>query len=149
MVTGDHPLTARAVAREIGLGGGDPRVLSGDELERFRRAADGDATPRALDVVARAMPAQKLALVRALQRGGEIVAVTGDGVNDVPGAPGGRRRHRDGRARHAQRARGRGDRAARRQLPHASSRAIGEGRQLFRNLRLASSTCSWCTSRWW
>ena len=123
MVTGDHPATARAVAREIGLGGDDPPRSSKaidmkSLLERRRHVASCARSTS----IARAVPAQKLALVRALQAGGEIVAVTGDGVNDVPGPAGGRRRHRHGRARHAQRARGRGDRPARRQLPHHRAR---------------------------
>ena len=83
MVTGDHPGTARAVAREIGLGGGAPTVFTGDELEAQVARGDGEAVRRA-DVIARAAPSQKLILVRALQAAGEIVAVTGDGVNDVP-----------------------------------------------------------------
>jgi Ca2+-transporting ATPase len=83
MVTGDHPGTARAVAREIGLGGGAPTVITGDELEARVARGDGEAVRRA-DVVARATPSQKLTLVRTLQAAGEIVAVTGDGVNDVP-----------------------------------------------------------------
>jgi P-type Ca2+ transporter type 2C len=83
IVTGDHPLTARAVAREIGLGGDTPRILSGDEVEEAARRGDA-RTFLGVDVVARALPAQKLWLVRALQGVGEIVAVTGDGVNDVP-----------------------------------------------------------------
>ena len=83
MVTGDHPLTASAIALEIGLGAGAPTVISGEELEAS--LARGDvAQLRHVDVIARAAPAQKLALVRALQHAGEIVAVTGDGVNDVP-----------------------------------------------------------------
>ncbi len=82
LVTGDHPATARAVARAIGLGGGEPRVIAGDEIAGW--AARGPAALRDLDVVARATPAHKLALVRALQAGGEVVVVTGDGVNDVP-----------------------------------------------------------------
>lgn len=80
MLTGDHPKTARAVAIEMGLSAA-PTVLGGDELAA---AADIATAIRDVDVVARAMPAQKLAIVRALQRAGEIVAVTGDGVNDVP-----------------------------------------------------------------
>ena len=80
MLTGDHPKTARAVAIEMGLTKA-PVVLTGDELAA---ASDVATAIRDVDVVARAMPAQKLAIVRALQRGGEIVAVTGDGVNDVP-----------------------------------------------------------------
>jgi Ca2+-transporting ATPase len=58
-----------------------PVVITGDELAT---AADVATAIRDVDVVARAMPAQKLAIVRALQRAGELVAVTGDGVNDVP-----------------------------------------------------------------
>lgn len=83
MVTGDHPLTARAVATEVGLGSPSPRVMSGDEVEEWVRTGRGKELG-ALDVIARAKPAQKLLLVRTLQEAGEIVAVTGDGVNDVP-----------------------------------------------------------------
>jgi Ca2+-transporting ATPase len=79
MVTGDHAATARAVAAEIGLGDGDLRLVAGDDVPEL----SGEAI-RTLDVVARAAPAQKLALVQALQRAGHVVAVTGDGVNDVP-----------------------------------------------------------------
>lgn len=78
MVTGDHPGTARAIAREAGLGGGEPRVATMDEL------GQDEAALAEVDVVARAVPAQKLELVQRLQRQGEIVAVTGDGVNDAP-----------------------------------------------------------------
>ncbi|MBL8710292.1 MAG: cation-transporting P-type ATPase [Rhodospirillaceae bacterium] len=80
MVTGDHPITAAAIAREIGLGGSTPEIVTAEAL-----AATGD--PRAMetvDVVARAAPAQKLDLVQAFQSAGEIVAVTGDGINDLP-----------------------------------------------------------------
>ena len=80
MVTGDHPTTARAVALEMGLASA-PVVVTGEQLST---AADIYAAVASADVVARALPAQKLAIVRALQRAGEIVAVTGDGVNDVP-----------------------------------------------------------------
>ncbi|MGA9521363.1 MAG: HAD-IC family P-type ATPase, partial [Myxococcaceae bacterium] len=76
MVTGDHPVTARAVARELGLGGRTPRIATGEELDGLLQSGDGFAL-RKLDVIARALPAQKLALVRALQRAGELVAVTG------------------------------------------------------------------------
>jgi Ca2+-transporting ATPase len=82
MVTGDHPATARAIAREAGLGGGEPVVVTGDEMEARVRRNDTEAV--GIDVVARALPQQKLMLVRALQSAGQIVAVTGDGVNDVP-----------------------------------------------------------------
>jgi Ca2+-transporting ATPase len=135
MVTGDHPLTARAVAREIGLGGPEPVIVSGDEIEA--RVARGEgATLRHVDVIARAAPAQKLALVRALQDAGEIVAVTGDGVNDVPAL----------QAADVGIAMGeRGTRSAREVASivllddnfRTIVRAIGEGRQLFRNLQLS------------
>ncbi|RKH69808.1 cation-translocating P-type ATPase [Corallococcus aberystwythensis] len=81
MVTGDHPRTALAVARKLGLGGAHPTVLTGEALES-RLADTGQVPP--VDVVARALPAQKYALVKALREQGEVVAATGDGVNDVP-----------------------------------------------------------------
>ncbi|HET7504124.1 MAG TPA: cation-transporting P-type ATPase [Kofleriaceae bacterium] len=86
MLTGDHPATARAVAREIGLGD-DPVLVTGEQIAETADPAAPAALRAALaaaDVVARALPAHKLAIVRALQAAGEIVAVTGDGVNDVP-----------------------------------------------------------------
>lgn len=81
MVTGDHPATAQAIAAEIGLGGRQPEVVAlepGEDAAALLRRHPG------VHVVARANPAQKLALVRALREQGELVAVTGDGVNDVP-----------------------------------------------------------------
>jgi len=135
MVTGDHPDTARAVARELGLGGERPRVVAGEEIDAL--IAGGDAAALAgLDVVARALPSQKLALVRALQAAGGIVAVTGDGVNDVPAL----------QAADIGIAMGeRGTRGAREVASivlldddfSSIARAIGEGRQLLVNLRLA------------
>ncbi|MER5672825.1 cation-translocating P-type ATPase [Pseudonocardia alni] len=81
MVTGDHPACARAVAAEVGI---DPDpVLTGrdlDGLDDATLAAAVASTP----VFARVTPAHKLRLVTALQAGGEVVAVTGDGVNDAP-----------------------------------------------------------------
>jgi Ca2+-transporting ATPase len=81
MVTGDHPVTARAIAAEIGLGGGSPVVATADILAG---AKPGDSRLAKVDVIARAAPGDKLQLVRMLQEQGEIVAVTGDGINDVP-----------------------------------------------------------------
>ena len=82
MVTGDHPLTAAAVGREIGLSDVAPVVVQADAIEASMRA-DARAL-RSVDVIARAVPSQKLAIVQAFQSLGEVVAVTGDGVNDVP-----------------------------------------------------------------
>jgi magnesium-transporting ATPase (P-type) len=84
MVTGDHLETARAIASQLGLGvDGAVRALEGRELDG-QPAANLGAIVRATDVFARVAPAQKLALVRALQAQGEVVAMTGDGVNDAP-----------------------------------------------------------------
>jgi Ca2+-transporting ATPase len=135
MVTGDHPATARAVAVELGLGKEGPRVIEGDELGPLLER-DGPDGLCDVDVIARAVPAQKLELLRALQRAGEIVAVTGDGVNDVPALQG------------ADVGIAMGERGTRTAREVASIvllddnfrtivRAIAEGRQLFRNLRLS------------
>jgi magnesium-transporting ATPase (P-type) len=81
MITGDHADTARAIAAQIGIGKG--LALTGVEID----ALDDDALRRAVqevDVFARASPEHKLRLVTALQANGEIVAMTGDGVNDAP-----------------------------------------------------------------
>ncbi|TDQ84443.1 Ca2+-transporting ATPase [Dongia mobilis] len=85
VVTGDHPLTARAIGAEIGLGGGDPVVVTAAAVLPAETAGlTAASVPAQVDVIARATPDDKLRLVRALQRQGEIVAVTGDGINDVP-----------------------------------------------------------------
>jgi Ca2+-transporting ATPase len=68
MITGDHPVTAAAIARRLGLLAADGQVMSGPELA----------------ALARVDPAQKVAIVAALQAAGEIAAMTGDGVNDAP-----------------------------------------------------------------
>lgn len=81
MITGDYPATARAIAAEAGLAPG--AVLTGEELARL----DDDELARRIGsvaVFARVMPEQKLRIVRALKSSGEIVAMTGDGVNDAP-----------------------------------------------------------------
>jgi len=83
MITGDHPLTARAIASSIGLSPVDGEVVMGRELEGL-----GDDTLKEVvqrcNVYARVPPEQKLRIVKALQAGGQIVAMTGDGVNDAP-----------------------------------------------------------------
>ncbi len=85
MVTGDHPRTAVAVAREVGLVT-DPRpaVVSGDQLRRMSPAQLQLALDTRQIVFARVAAAQKTTIVEALKKKGEIVAVTGDGVNDAP-----------------------------------------------------------------
>jgi len=82
MITGDYPATALSIAREIGLARGG-RVITGSELESLSDDALA-ACIGEVDVFARVVPAQKLRIVRALQSRGEVVAMTGDGVNDAP-----------------------------------------------------------------
>lgn len=136
MVTGDHVTTATAIARDIGLGVADPRIIEGSQLKAL-----GAGDLKEFDVVARAIPAQKLDLVRMLRSSGEIVVVTGDGVNDVPALQG------------ADIGIAMGERGTRTAREIASIvllddnfrtivRAIAEGRQLFRNLKLSFD-------RWW
>ncbi|MEW6765741.1 MAG: HAD-IC family P-type ATPase [Pseudomonadota bacterium] len=85
MITGDHAVTAAAIAAKLGIG--NARVMSGDEIARLDEAALASRV-RDTDVFARISPEQKLALLRALQRNGEVVAMTGDGVNDAPSIKG-------------------------------------------------------------
>ena len=82
MITGDYPGTAQAIARGIGLHGGD-RVVTGAELAAMDAAALRGAVRR-VNVFARIAPEQKLRIVEALKANGEVVAMTGDGVNDAP-----------------------------------------------------------------
>ncbi|HVI00511.1 MAG TPA: cation-transporting P-type ATPase [Enhygromyxa sp.] len=86
MITGDHPHTARAIATELGLvraGVSDGEVLTGAELELLDDAAL-DQRVEQIVVFARVTPAQKVRIVRALQRRGRTVGMTGDGANDAP-----------------------------------------------------------------
>jgi len=85
MVTGDHPHTAQAIAREIGLTkSAQPVVISGDDLGRLSPAQLQLALDAPEILFARVAAVQKMHLAEALQKKGEIVAVTGDGVNDAP-----------------------------------------------------------------
>ncbi|HZP41682.1 MAG TPA: cation-translocating P-type ATPase [Candidatus Binatia bacterium] len=82
MLTGDYPGTARTIAAQVGLAA-PAAVLAGDELAALDDAALA-ARVETVDVYARILPEQKLRLVGALQARGEVVAMTGDGVNDAP-----------------------------------------------------------------
>ncbi|MGV3615115.1 MAG: cation-translocating P-type ATPase [Fimbriimonas sp.] len=81
MLTGDHPGTARSIARQVGIRGDE--VLTGAELSALTDDALRERV-RTCRVFARIVPEQKLRLVRAFQANGEVVAMTGDGVNDAP-----------------------------------------------------------------
>jgi Ca2+-transporting ATPase len=83
MITGDHPLTAKAIACELGLVRSDGRVVLGSELENM---SDVELENIVADthVYARTSPHQKLRIVKALKQKGYVVAMTGDGVNDAP-----------------------------------------------------------------
>jgi len=81
IITGDHPLTAKAIAESIGIG--VKNIMTGDELDRL---SFEELRARAVNttIFARVEPAQKNRIVKALRANGEVVAVTGDGVNDAP-----------------------------------------------------------------
>ena len=81
MITGDHPATARAIARQAGIE--HERVMTGTELAQLDDAALLERAPQ-VSVFARITPQQKLRIVAALKARGEVVAMTGDGVNDAP-----------------------------------------------------------------
>lgn len=82
MITGDHPLTAAYIARDLGIAAND-RVLTGADIERLDQSGL-EAAVEEVSVFARVSPEHKLRIVEALQNDGHIVAMTGDGVNDAP-----------------------------------------------------------------
>ncbi len=85
VITGDHPVTGAAIAREVGIGDRSSPVVTGDQLERMSDAElDRLLRGGAELVFARASPEAKLRIAEALQAEGQVVAMTGDGVNDAP-----------------------------------------------------------------
>jgi len=83
MITGDHVVTAKAIAQEMGIATGEANALTGPELEAMSDEELAEIV-RDVHVFARVSPEHKIRVVRALQSHGEIVAMTGDGVNDAP-----------------------------------------------------------------
>jgi len=86
MITGDYPNTARAIAESIGLLRSGHQVLTGEQLETMSDEELKEEVKKT-DVYARVSPEHKLRIVNALQANGEVVAMTGDGVNDAPSHP--------------------------------------------------------------
>ncbi|WP_329261023.1 cation-transporting P-type ATPase [Actinoallomurus sp. NBC_01490] len=85
VITGDHPLTAVAIARRVGITDGHPRVVSGEELDRLHECQIAELVRDEPDILfARASPEAKLHIADALREQGHVVAMTGDGVNDAP-----------------------------------------------------------------
>ena len=137
MITGDYPATAQAIARQAGLAESAAEVLSGDEMATLSDTALRERMAN-VSVCARIAPEQKLRIVQALKARGDIVAMTGDGVNDAPAL----------RAAHVGVAMGqRGTDVARESASlvlvdddfAAIVRAVRLGRRIFDNLRKAMS----------
>jgi Ca2+-transporting ATPase len=87
MITGDHELTAQAIAREIGMLGPGGRVVTGAQLDQMNQE-ELDRQVEGITVFARTSPQHKVRILEALQKRGHVVAMTGDGVNDAPAIKG-------------------------------------------------------------
>jgi magnesium-transporting ATPase (P-type) len=83
MITGDHPDTGEAIASEVAEEGADLHVVTGAQLDELDEA-QLEETLRSVDVIARCSPVQKVRIIKAYQRLGRTVAMTGDGANDAP-----------------------------------------------------------------
>ena len=135
MITGDYPVTAQSIARQIGL---SPAARSSPGTRSARiDDAELERRSRTVNVFARVVPEQKLRLVNALKAHGEIVAMTGDGVNDAPALKAATHRRGDGRTRHGRGARSRRACAAGRRLLVNRRGRSSLGRRIFDNLRKA------------
>lgn len=83
MITGDHVITAKAIAKELGIYEENSKAITGTELDNMTDD-ELDKIVENTSVFARVSPNHKLRIVNSLKRSGEIVAMTGDGVNDAP-----------------------------------------------------------------
>lgn len=83
VITGDHPITSRSIGRELGFVASEETMLTGQQLDLLSEA-DLSKKMEVLEIVARATPENKMRIIAALKKRGDIVAMTGDGVNDAP-----------------------------------------------------------------
>ncbi len=135
LITGDHALTAHAVAEAAGIAHNDEEIVTGTELDAMTSQRFTEVAGRS-SIFARIRPEQKFAIVDALVRGGEIVAMTGDGINDAPAL---RRAHIGvamGR-RGTEVARAAADLVLLEDNFGALVAAVGEGRRVFTNIQHA------------
>ena len=129
MVTGDYGLTAESIARRVGIVGEGARIVTGQDLDAMTDEGLAEVL-RGEVIFARVAPEHKLRVVTALQALGEVVAVTGDGVNDAPALRKADIGDRDGHRGHGRRQGGGPDDPARRQLRLDRQRHRGGARRL-------------------
>lgn len=84
LVTGDNPETALSIAKAVGITMQNPRALTGDEISQYSDEELLSAIDSGISVFARVLPQQKMRITQLLQKRGEVVAMTGDGINDAP-----------------------------------------------------------------